>query len=409
MANRGKSLDSEIFSIADLQAKASEKLPRVFKEFFNEGAMDLITVKDNEDAFNRYKIRPRVLRDVSNLDTSTTICNTKVSFPFGFAPAATHKIAHPDGEIGTSKVAAEANICMALSSHATCSLEDVIAEGSGNPYMIQFIILKDRNITRQLLERAESETHRFVSLIIAGAKSSYVTESGYKAVMLTVDAPMLGRRLNEYRNSFGIPKGMGYPNLAPGSDMSNLTETGEGLAYGELRMFEIFLQTPNDIFLEDGIEWAEAIAWIRSVTKLEIWVKGIYTAEDVALAIQHGVNGVVISNHGGRQLDGVPATLDALRECAPVAKGKIAIAIDGGIRRGTDIFKALALGADYCFAGRIPIWGLAYNGTKGVELAVKLLQEEFKLAMCLAGCKTIKDINKSHLSILETNGVLSKL
>ncbi|RAH52451.1 FMN-dependent dehydrogenase family protein [Aspergillus piperis CBS 112811] len=391
MANRGKSLDSEIFSIADLQAKASEKLPRVFKEFFNEGAMDLITVKDNEDAFNRYKIRPRVLRDVSNLDTSTTICNTKVSFPFGFAPAATHKIAHPDGEIGTSKVAAEANICMALSSHATCSLEDVIAEGSGNPYMIQFIILKDRNITRQLLERAESETHRFVSLIIAGAKSSYVTGSGYKAVMLTVDAPMLGRRLNEYRNSFGIPKGMGYPNLAPGSDMSNLTETGEGLAY------------------EDGIEWAEAIAWIRSVTKLEIWVKGIYTAEDVALAIQHGVNGVLISNHGGRQLDGVPATLDALRECASVAKGKIAIAIDGGIRRGTDIFKALALGADYCFAGRIPIWGLAYRGTKGVELAVKLLQEEFKLAMCLAGCKTIKDINKSHLSILETNGVLSKL
>ncbi|GLB02636.1 hypothetical protein AtubIFM57258_006093 [Aspergillus tubingensis] len=371
MANRGKSLDSEIFSIADLQAKASEKLPRVFKEFFNEGAMDLITVKDNEDAFNRYKIRPRVLRDVSNLDTSTTICNTKVSFPFGFSPAASHKIAHPDGEIGTSKVAAEANICMALSSHATCSLEDVIAEGAGNPYMIQFIILKDRNITRQLLERAE--------------------KSGYKAVMLTVDAPMLGRRLNEYRNSFGIPKGMGYPNLAPGSDMSNLTEPGEGLAY------------------EDGIEWAEAIPWIRSVTKLDIWVKGIYTAEDVALAIQHGVNGVLISNHGGRQLDGVPATLDALRECAPVAKGKIAIAIDGGIRRGTDIFKALALGADYCFAGRIPIWGLAYNGTKGVELAVKLLQEEFKLAMCLAGCKTVKDINKGHLSILETNGVLSKL
>ncbi|PYH73245.1 alpha-hydroxy acid oxidase [Aspergillus vadensis CBS 113365] len=357
MANRGKSLDSEIFSIADLRAKASEKLPRVFKEFFNEGAMDLITVKDNEDAFNRYKIRPRVLRDVSNLDTSTTICNTKVSFPFGFSPAASHKIAHPDGEVGTSKVAAEANICMALSSHATCSLEDVIAEGSGNPYMIQFIILKDRNITRQLLERAE--------------------KSGYKAVMLTVDAPMLGRRLNEYRNSFGIPKGMGYPNLAPGLDMSNLTEPGEGLAY------------------EDGIEWAEAIVWIRSVTKLEIWLKGI--------------NGVLISNHGGRQLDGVPATLDALRECAPVAKGKIAIAIDGGIRRGTDIFKALALGADYCFAGRIPIWGLAYNGTKGVELAVKLLQEEFKLAMCLAGCKTVRDINKSHLSILETNGVLSKL
>ena len=194
-------------------------------------------MKDNEDAFNRYKIRPRVLRDVSNLDTSTTICNTKVSFPFGFSPAASHKIAHPDGEVGTSKVAAEANICMALSSHATCSLEDVIAEGAGNPYMIQFIILKDRDITRQLLERAESETNAFSfsSLLVLILLTS--SESGYKAVMLTVDAPMLGRRLNEYRNSFGIPKGMGYPNLAPGLDMSNLTEPGEGLAYGELGMF----------------------------------------------------------------------------------------------------------------------------------------------------------------------------
>ncbi|PYI00913.1 FMN-dependent dehydrogenase family protein [Aspergillus sclerotiicarbonarius CBS 121057] len=371
MANRGKTLDPEIFSIADLRAKASAKLPKEYREFFNEGAMDLITVQDNEDAYNRYKIRPRVLRDVSNLDTSTTIFDTKVAFPFGFSPAASHKIAHPEGEIGTSKGAAAMNIPMALSAYATCSLEDVIAQGSGNPYIMQFSILKDRGITQQLLERAE--------------------RSGYKAAMLTVDAPMLGRRLNEFRNSFGIPKGMDYPNIAPCLDMSNLTHKGEGMAY------------------EDSLEWEEAIGWIRSVTKLDIWLKGIYTAEDIKLAIQHGVDGVLISNHGGRQLDGVPATLDALRECAPIAKGKIKIAVDGGIRRGTDIFKALALGADFCFGGRVPIWGLAYNGAGGVELAVKLLEEEFKLAMCLAGCKTVRDINKSHLSILETNGVLSKL
>ncbi|KAI8713133.1 FMN hydroxy acid dehydrogenase domain-containing protein [Fusarium sp. LHS14.1] len=371
MANGGRTLNSEIFCLNDLK-KGSKKLPRAYREFYNEGAMDLITVVDNEKAFDRYKIRPRVLKDVSNLDTSTEIFGTKVTFPFGFSPAATHKLAHPEGEVATSRAAAETGIPMALSAYATCSLEDVIAEEKGNPYIMQFSILKNRAISRQILERAE--------------------KAGYKAVMMTVDALMLGRRLNEYRNSFGIPKGMGYPNILPDVDLSNLVDQAADLSY------------------EDSVGWEEAIGWVKSVTKLDIWLKGVYTAEDMALAIEHGVAGVLISNHGGRQLDGVPATLDALRECAPVAKGKIKIAVDGGIRRGTDIFKAIALGADFCFAGRIPIWGLAYDGAEGVKLAVNLLHDEFKIAMSLAGCKTIKDINKGHLSILQTEtGILSKL
>ncbi|KAJ4998637.1 Oxidase [Colletotrichum sp. SAR 10_66] len=363
MANRGKTLDEKVFSIKDLKEEASKKLPRAYKEFFNEGAMDMITVQDNEDAYNRYKIRPRVLRDVSNIDTSTTIFGVRVALPFGFSPAATHKLAHPEGEIATSRAAAAVGIPMALSAYATCSLEDVIAQGQGNPYIMQFSILKNRDITRQILQRAE--------------------HAGYKAVMMTVDAPMLGRRLNEYRNAFGLPEGMGYPNIAPGMDMRNLVDQGLDLTY------------------EDGMNWEQALGWIRENTKLDVWLKGVYTADDVALAIEHGIDGVLISNHGGRQLDGVPATLDALRECAPIAKGKIKIAVDGGIRRGTDIFKALALGADFCFAGRVPIWGLA--------LAVNLLHDELKLAMCLAGCKTVKDINKGHLSLLQANGVLAKL
>ncbi|KAF0318890.1 hypothetical protein GQ607_013849 [Colletotrichum asianum] len=371
MANRGKNLDEKVFSIKDLKEEASKKLPRAYKEFFNEGAMDMITVRDNEEAYNRYKIRPRVLGDVSNIDTSTTIFGVKVELPFGFSPAATHKLAHPDGEVATSRAAAAAGIPMALSAYATCSLEDVIAQGQGNPYIMQFSILKNRDITRQILQRAE--------------------HAGYKAVMMTVDAPMLGCRLNEYRNAFGLPEGMGYPNIAPGMDMRNLVDQGLDLTY------------------EDGMNWEQALGWIRENTNLDVWLKGVYTADDVALAIEHGVDGVLISNHGGRQLDGVPATLDALRECAPIANGKIKIAVDGGIRRGTDIFKALALGADFCFAGRVPIWGLAYNGSEGVRLAVNLLHDELKLAMCLAGCKTVKDINKGHLSLLQTNGVLAKL
>ncbi|KAF5005319.1 hypothetical protein FDECE_8215 [Fusarium decemcellulare] len=372
MANRGKTLHSEIFCLNDLKEQGSKKLPRAYREFYNEGAMDLLTVVDNEKAFDRYKIRPRVLRDVSDLDTSTEIFGTKVALPFGFSPAAAHKLAHPEGEVATSRAAAETGIPMALSAYATCSLEDVIAEGKGNPYIMQFSILKNRAISKQILERAE--------------------KAGYKAVMMTVDAPLLGRRLNEYRNSFGIPKGMGYPNILPDADFSNLVDQAADLSY------------------EDAINWEQTIGWVRSVTELDIWLKGVYTAEDVSLAIQHGVDGVLISNHGGRQLDGVPATLDALRECAPVAKGKIKIAVDGGIRRGTDIFKAIALGADFCFAGRIPIWGLAYDGAEGVKLAVNLLHEELKISMALAGCKTIKDINKGHLSILQQEtGILSKI
>ncbi|KAJ0328721.1 hypothetical protein COL922a_013122 [Colletotrichum nupharicola] len=237
MANRGKTLDEKVFSIKDLKEEASKKLPRAYKEFFNEGAMDMITT-DNEEAYNRYKIRPRVLRDVSNIDTTTTIFGAKVALPFGFSPAATHKLAHPEEEVATSRAAAAAGIPMALSAYATCSLEDVIAQGQGNPYIMQFSILKNRDITRQILQRAER----------------------YKAVMMTVDAPMLGRRLNEYRNAFGLPKGMGDPNVAPGMDMRNLVDQGLDLTY------------------EDGMNWEQALGWIRENTKLDVWLKGGNTA-----------------------------------------------------------------------------------------------------------------------------------
>ncbi|KAJ0330760.1 hypothetical protein COL5a_003064 [Colletotrichum fioriniae] len=190
-----------------------------------------------------------------------------------------------------------------------------------------------------------------------------LTASGYKAIFLSVDTPLLGRRLNEYRNNFCLPDGIEWPNL---------------LSDGKSELSGDEKDNPS-------LDWDSAIPWLKKHTKLQLWLKGVYTPDDVALAIRHGLDGVIISNHGGRQLDGVPATLDALRICAPVAAGKIPIAVDGGIRRGTDIFKALALGASHCFVGRIPIWGLAYNGQEGVELALKILQYELKVAMALAG------------------------
>ncbi|KAF4307778.1 putative FMN-dependent dehydrogenase family protein [Botryosphaeria dothidea] len=343
MANRGEILDPHVFTVNDLKERGSSKLPKMYRDYYNEGAMDMISLRENEEAYNRYKIRPRILVNVHNVDTSTEIFGTKVSFPLGLSPTAMHRLAHPDGELATSRAAAKLNICMGLSSYSTESLENVGAQGCGNPYIMQMCVLKDRSITLQLLKRAEA--------------------AGYKALFLSVDVPVLGLRLNEYRNKFELPSDMGWPNI---------------LSKGK-----------NDLGgrhdYDASLEWETAIPWLREHTKLQIWLKGVTTADDVVLAIRHGVDGVVVSNHGGRQLDGVPATLDALRECAPAAKGKIPIAVDGGIRRGSDIFKALALGADYCFVGRLALWGLAYKGQEGVELGLKILLNEFKNTMALAG------------------------
>ncbi|THY05243.1 FMN-dependent dehydrogenase [Aureobasidium pullulans] len=343
--NRLPTLDPHVLTIADLKEAACHDMPKMYRDYYNEGAMDLITLKDNEAAFNRYKIRPRVMINVAKIDLETEIFDIKTSAPFGFSPAAMHGLAHPDGELATSRAAAKVNVCMGLSAFATKALEDVIAQGTGNPYFMHISMIKDKVACANTIKRAEG-------------------------------------KLNEHKNKFELPEGLEWPNL---------TAVGEGLEY------------------DATIEWHTAIPWMRSQTKLEIWLKGVASPEDVALAIQHKVDGIMISNHGGRQLDGVPATLDSLRDCASVAKGKIPIAFDGGVRRGSDIFKALALGADFVFMGRVPIWGLAYKGQQGVELAVKILMAELRMTMALAGCRTVKEINRGHLAVLKGDGVLCKL
>ncbi|KAL4863613.1 hypothetical protein BDV12DRAFT_201929 [Aspergillus spectabilis] len=366
MANRAETFHKHVNCIADLKALGSSRLPTMVRDYYNEGAMDLITLRDNEAAYDRYKIMPRILINVANVDTRTEFLGTKVSLPFGFSPAASHKLAHPDGELATSRAAAKHGICMGLSSYSNYTLEDVAAQGLGNPYAMQMCVLRDRSITLQLLQRAE--------------------KAGYKALFLSVDVPVLGMRLNEYRNSFLLPEDMEWPNI-----LTNGSDTSDKVGY------------------DPSLDWETTIPWLREHTSMQIWLKGVCAPADVELAIHYGLDGIIISNHGGRQLDGSPATLDALRLCSEVARGRIPLAIDGGIRRGSDIFKALALGASYCFIGRIPIWGLAVNGQEGVELAIKILKRELLVTMALAGCRTIQDIRESHLSVLHPDGRLSKL
>ncbi|KAI1341100.1 FMN-dependent dehydrogenase [Xylariaceae sp. FL0016] len=378
MANRGVTYDTMVHTIADLKELGSQKLPPMYRDYFNEGAMDLVTLKDNETAYDRYKIKPRVLVNVDNIDMSSEIFGVKTDLPVGFSPTAMHKLAHPEGENATSRAAAKHNLCMGLSTYATESMENVAAHGVGNPYIIQLCVLRNRETSLQMLKRAEA--------------------AGYKAAFISVDTPLLGRRLNEYRNNFILPESLSWPNILSDDDDDDRTRLSGTSGDGS-----------HSHDFDPTLDWDSAIPWLRAHTKLQIWIKGVYSAEDVRLAIEYGLDGVVVSNHGGRQLDGVPATLDALRECSIAAAGRIPIAVDGGIRRGTDVFKALAMGADYCFIGRIPIWGLAYNGQEGVELAVQILRDEFKVAMALAGCRTVRDITRKHLTYLNSEGILAKL
>lgn len=269
-----------------------------------------------------------MLVDVSGADCSTTVLGRKISFPLCISPAGLQAMAHPDGECATSRACAKNNINMAVSSFSNHSVADVTAAGRGvGPiaHAMQLYTMKDRAMEERIIRRAEA--------------------AGCVALFLTADSPVLGVRYNEWRNDFRTPVGLAFPILEKTSEMIRSQTHDTGFTS----------------FNSDDHSWAREIPWLRSITKMEIWIKGVLTAEDVLLAREYGCDGVIVSNHGGRQLDETPATIDALPECVEAAAGKIRVHIDGGIRTGTDIFKALALGAECCWVGRPAIWGLAVS------------------------------------------------
>jgi (S)-2-hydroxy-acid oxidase len=269
-----------------------------------------------------------VLVNVSNADTSTTLFGTTLSFPLGISPAGLQGMAHPTGELATSRACANHGIAMGVSSFSNHAVEGVVQAGleiGPIKHAMQLYTMKDRGLQERIIKRAEA--------------------AGCVAIFLTADSPVLGVRYNEWRNDFRTPVGLSFPMLEKSSE-------------------QIQKQTHDDGFLamnSDTHSWAEDIPWLRARTKMQIWIKGVLTAEDVLLAREYGCDGVLVSNHGGRQLDDTPATIDALPECVAAAEGKIRVHIDGGIRSGADIFKAMALGAECCWIGRPIIWGLAVS------------------------------------------------
>ncbi|KAG0466149.1 hypothetical protein HPP92_017729 [Vanilla planifolia] len=327
----------EITNVMEYEAIAKEKLPKMFYDYYASGAEDEWTLQENREAFSRILFRPRILIDVSKIDMAATVLGFKISMPIMIAPTAMQKMAHPDGEYATARAASAAGTIM---------------------------VYKDRNVVEQLVRRAE--------------------KAGFKAIALTVDTPRLGRREADIKNRFTLPPFLTLKNFE-GLNLGKMDKTDDsGLASYVAGQ------------IDRSLSWKDVL-WLQSITSLPILVKGVLTAEDASLAIQNGAAGIIVSNHGARQLDYVPATITALEEVVKSAQGRVPVFLDGGVRRGTDVFKALALGASGVFIGRPVVFSLAAEGEVGVRKVLQMLRDEFELTMALSGCVSLKDITRNHI------------
>lgn len=352
-----------LVNIADYAAAARERLDQAAYDYYAGGALDEITLRDNAAAYRRIGLRYRVLAGVGEPDLRTTLLGREVAMPIAVAPTAFHRMAHTDGETGTARAAGAAGALFVLSGLSNTAMEEVFAEAAG-PRFFQLYIYKDRAVTRDLVARAEA--------------------AGAEAIVLTVDTPVWGTREADVRNNFSLPAGLSVENLSPAGKADFPAGEGSGLANYVAAL------------LDGGLAW-EDLDWLCSITDLPVLVKGVCTGEDGALAAAHGAAGVIVSNHGGRQLDGCPATIDVLPEVAAAVDGRAEVYVDGGIRRGGDVFKALALGARAVLVGRPVLWGLAVAGEAGVAAVLDILRREFADTMALCGCSDVAGIGPQFL------------
>ncbi|XP_022715330.1 peroxisomal (S)-2-hydroxy-acid oxidase GLO4-like isoform X2 [Durio zibethinus] len=354
------SMAAEPVNVNEFQELARQALPKMYYDYYSGGAEDQHTLKENVEEFHRITIRPRILVDVSRVDLSTTVLGYKISAPIMIAPTAMHKLAHPEGEVATARAAAACNTIMILSYMSTCTVEEVASSCIAVRFL-QLYVYKRRDISANLVQRAE--------------------RCGYKAIVLTVDAPRLGRREKDIKNKMVAPQLKNFEGL-----ISTEVSSDDG---SNLEAFA------NNTF-DASLSWKD-IRWLRSITNLPILIKGVLTHEDAIKAVEVGVDGIVVSNHGARQLDYAPATISVLEEVVHAVKGNVPVLFDGGIRRGTDVFKALALGAQAVLIGRPAVYGLAAKGEYGVKIVVEMLKDELELTMALSGCPTVKDISRNHV------------
>lgn len=348
---------SDALNVHDFEEQARARLDPGAYAYFAGGSGDERTMRANVEAFARWELRPRVLVDVSEVTTATTILGQEVAFPLLVAPTAFQRLAHPDGELAMARAAAAAGTVMCLSTLSSVSPPELAAAVPGAPLWFQLYWSRDRGFTRDLVASAE--------------------QAGFRAIVLTVDFAVAGRRERDLRADFTLPDDLPAPNLPV-----TLARKDFHAALGDI--------------VDTSLTWRD-LEWLRSASSLPLVVKGVLTAEDALLAAEHGADGVVVSNHGGRQLDAVPASLDALPEVAEAVGDRIEVLVDGGIRRGTDVLEALALGARAALAGRAVLWGLAAAGEEGVGRVLALLRAEIELGLKLLGCARPDDVSRTHV------------
>jgi 4-hydroxymandelate oxidase len=353
---------AEPLDLYDYERLAPGRMSEMAWEFISSGAADELTCRWNREAYQRIRLLPRHLVDVSKLDTRVRLFGVEMPHPVLMAPVAYQKLVHSDGELGTVKGAGAEGATMVLSSFSTISLEDVAAAATA-PLWFQLYIQPDRGFTLDLVRRVEA--------------------AGYRALVVTVDTPVLGARYREHRVNFALPPGLVQANLA-------------GLASATGRHH---LPAGREIYsavLDPALTWKD-IDWLRAQTSLPIILKGIMNPDDAVKSAESGVAGLIVSNHGGRNLDTVPATIDALPAIVAKVGGRMPVLVDGGIRRGTDILKALAFGASAVLIGRPYVYGLSVGGAGGVAHVIQILRRELERAMALSGLPTISSINGSAI------------
>ena len=346
----------ELLNTEAFEAVAASRLDRIAYDYFRSGAWGESTVAANRSAWGRFWLRPRAAVDVSRRDASIELLGQRLPAPLLVAPTALHRMAHAEGEQATARGAGACGVPMVLSSLSTCSIESVVGAATA-PVWMQLYVSQDRGFTRALAQRAE----------IAGCR----------ALMVTVDTPVWGMRERDVHNGFRVPDGMRMVNLERPGAPTGHAGRGIGQSLGWT--------------IDAALTWKDLEA-LRAAVRIPILVKGVLRGDDACRAIEHGAAGVVVSNHGGRQLDGALPTAEALPEVAQAVGGRVPVIVDGGVRRGIDILRAVALGASAVQVGRPVLWGLAAGGAEGVERVLRLLIEELDLAMALAGCPSVREI-----------------
>jgi 4-hydroxymandelate oxidase len=357
-------MSTKPLNVADYEALARDRMEPGAFDYVAGGAGDERTLAMNVRAFDRYVLRPRVLVDVKRVDTAATVLGEPLRMPILMAPAALHRLAHPDGERASARAAAAAGTAFVMSTVSSTSIEDTAAAASG-PKWFQLYVYKDPAVTRDMVARAEA--------------------AGCRALVLTVDTPMLGRRERDARNRFALPDGIEPVNFAAIHHLIAARGWQEGQSPFAAQVEQLF---------DPSFSW-DKLVWLKSLTRLPLILKGVVTPEDARLALQAGVAGIIVSNHGGRQLDGAEATIVALPRVVEAVAGAIPVLMDGGVRRGVHVLTALALGAQAVLIGRPYLWGLAAGGEQGVRDVLELLRDELELAMALSGRPTIASIDRS--------------